>query len=133
MAGSMRLNIDDDVIVVRGKHAGSRGRVTSLSAGPPRSDKIAVALDHPVQRMLGPAISGRFDVVRADGAPGHAAFASIRWVRAPGRVASITRTPGGGVFARSADGRFVIWVRRYLGGDPGARSYRYYFAATDYG
>jgi hypothetical protein len=124
----MRLNVGDIVIVMRGKHAGRRGCVTSTSAGP-RSTEIAVALDHPVQRTV---TVDPFDVASADD-PERASMARIRWIRAPGRVASITRTPGGGVYARSEDGRFVVWTRRHLGGVRGERSYRYSFEATDYG
>jgi len=51
MAGLVHLKIDDDVIVVRGDHAGRRVRMTLLSTGP-RSSKIAVPLGHPAQRML---------------------------------------------------------------------------------
>jgi len=58
---------------------------------------------------------------------------AIRWKRYPGRTAEICRTPGGGPYAKSEDGRFVIWVSRYLGGDAGRRSYSFHFSAVDYG
>lgn len=57
---------DDEVIVVRGKYAGMRGRVVGTQAGP-TFDKVGVALDHPVHRLLGPAILKANDVVPAGG------------------------------------------------------------------
>jgi hypothetical protein len=57
---------------------------------------------------------------------------AIKWKRYPGGVANITRTPGGGAYAKSEDGRFLIHVSRYLRGDPGDRSYVYHFSAVDY-
>lgn len=45
----------DPVIVIRGKHEGSRGHVTHVGSGP-HGDKVSVQLDHPVQAMLGPAL-----------------------------------------------------------------------------
>lgn len=56
----------------------------------------------------------------------------IKWTRYPGGIAKITRTPGGGAYAKSADGRFMIFVSRYLRGDPGYRAYVYHFSAVDY-
>ncbi len=58
--------------------------------------------------------------------------ASTAWTRYPWRVAEICSV-GGGPYAKSKDGRFVLWVQRSRGGDPGNRSYSYYFSAVDYG
>lgn len=45
----------DKVEVLRGKQKGLEGTVTSVGSGP-GGDQVSVALDHPVQRMMGPAI-----------------------------------------------------------------------------
>jgi hypothetical protein len=45
----------DHVIVISGKYRNIGGTVTHVASGP-RGDKVAVALDHPVHRMMGPAI-----------------------------------------------------------------------------
>ncbi len=59
----MREEDEHEVIVVRGKYAGMRGRVVSKEG--PGFDHIGVLLDHPVQRLLGPAILKAKDVVPA--------------------------------------------------------------------
>ena len=56
---------------------------------------------------------------------------TIRWKMIPGGAAEISRTPGGGPYAKSEDSRFIIWVSRYL--PRGGRSYSYHFSAVDYG
>ena len=59
--------------------------------------------------------------------------AAIRWSKYAGGAAKISQTPGGGPYAKSADGRFIIWVLRYRGGDHGDRHYTHHFCAVDYG
>jgi hypothetical protein len=50
----------------------------------------------------------------------------------PGSVASMcSNASNSGVYASSADGRFVVWVRRRMVGDKGRRSYHYTFEAVD--
>jgi hypothetical protein len=59
--------------------------------------------------------------------------APIRWKKYPGGVAEIGRTPGGGPYAKSDGGRFVIWVNRFMGPPSSNRSWRHFFIAYDYG
>lgn len=59
--------------------------------------------------------------------------ASIRWIKSPGRIAELAASPGGGVYAQSADKRFMVSVHRFMTGDAGRRQYLYYFTAVDYG
>ena len=40
---------------------------------------------------------------------------------------------GMGPYSKTEDGRFMIYVSRYLQGQPGNRSYVYHFSAVDYG
>lgn len=55
----------------------------------------------------------------------------IKWKKVPGGIAKIGIT--GGACMVSEDGRFAIYVRRYLQGNPGNRSYAYHYQAVDYG
>jgi hypothetical protein len=57
---------------------------------------------------------------------------AIHWKKFPGSVAQMTRVPGGSLYSKSADGRFMIFVTRSLQGQPGDRSYVYHFSAVDY-
>lgn len=85
----------------------------------------------PVRKVAKP--SGASANLPRRGARSHGdAAPPIRWKRYPGGAAEIGRTPGGGPYAKSDGGRFVIWVSRYMGGPPGDRSYRYSFSAVDY-
>jgi hypothetical protein len=59
----MREEDEHEVIVVRGKYAGMRGRVVSKEGA--GFDHVGVLLDHPVQRLLGPAVIKATDVVPA--------------------------------------------------------------------
>lgn len=59
--------------------------------------------------------------------------ASIRWVKSPGRAAELASSPGGGIYAMSADKRFLVAVHRFMTGDKGRRQYLIYFTAVDYG
>ena len=54
----------------------------------------------------------------------------IKWKRVPGGVAKISIV--GGACMKSEDGRFVIYVTRYLQGERGRRSYVYHYAGIDY-
>jgi hypothetical protein len=56
--------------------------------------------------------------------------AGLKWKKFPGGAAKIGIV--GGPYAKTEDGRFMIFVRRYLQGEPGARSYAYHFSAVDY-
>lgn len=47
--------VGDKVKIHQGPHKGHTGKVTHIASGP-RGNQISVDLDHPVQRMLGPAI-----------------------------------------------------------------------------
>ncbi len=58
---------------------------------------------------------------------------SVRWELAKGGLAKAASSPGGGIYARSEDGRFTITVTRHRRGDPGRREYVYAFSAVDYG
>ena len=49
------FHVGDPVIVIGGREKGLRGTVTFVGSGP-RGDKVSVALNHPVQAMLGPAL-----------------------------------------------------------------------------
>ncbi len=57
---------------------------------------------------------------------------AIQWKKFPGSLASMTRS-GGAPYAKSQDERFMVFVNRYLQGQPGDRSYVYHFSAVDYG
>ena len=55
---------------------------------------------------------------------------ALHWKKFPGGAAKIGII--GGPYAKTEDGRFMIFVRRYLQGQPGDRSYAYHFSAVDY-
>jgi len=61
--------------------------------------------------------------------PGH--HKVIKWIKFPGGAAKIAVV--GGPYAKSEDGRFMVYVRRYLQGEPGNRTYSYHFSGVDYG
>jgi hypothetical protein len=44
----------DKVEVTKGKQKGLKGTITYVGSGP-KEDQVSVELDHPVQRMMGPA------------------------------------------------------------------------------
>lgn len=50
------------------------------------------------------------------------------WVKTPGGLAGITKGSGGGVYARSADGRARVYVHRYR--KKGVKEYLYAFSAA---
>ena len=60
------------------------------------------------------------------------ASSTLKWKKYPGSVAKMTQT-GMGPYSKTEDGRFMIYVSRYLQGQPGNRSYVYHFSAVDYG
>lgn len=49
------FRVGDEVEIIHGEHKGMYGRVEHVRSGP-HEDKVSVALDHPVQRAMGPAI-----------------------------------------------------------------------------
>lgn len=55
----------------------------------------------------------------------------IKWKRTLGGAAKAA-TSGGGIYAISEDGRFIVTVTRRMAGDPGRRSYHYTFSVVDY-
>lgn len=56
--------------------------------------------------------------------------ASLQWKKFPGGAAKIGII--GGPYAKTEDGRFMVYVRRSMQGNPGDRSYVYHFSAVDY-
>ncbi len=57
---------------------------------------------------------------------------NIKWTRTAGRLTKIAATVGPAIYAKSDDGRFIIWVYRCMLGTQGRRQYHYTFSATDY-
>jgi hypothetical protein len=53
--GSHAFKTGNHVTIISGKYRGISGTVTHAASGP-RGDKVSVALDHPVHRMMGPAV-----------------------------------------------------------------------------
>ena len=89
--------------------------------------------ERPVRKVAKPEGASANLMRRRARSHGDTAVAPIRWKNYPGGAAEISRTPGGGPYAKSEDGRFIIWVSRSMGGPPGDRSYRYHFGGVDYG
>jgi hypothetical protein len=61
-----------------------------------------------------------------------AATATIRWIRSPGKLRDLATLPGGGIYAKSSDGRFIIWVRKFITGDKGYRKDLFIYSIADY-
>jgi len=53
----------------------------------------------------------------------------LRWRKYPGGRAKLAQLPGGKPYAKSEDGRFIIWVSRYR---RAAQGDAHYFSAVDY-
>lgn len=52
---------------------------------------------------------------------------AIRWHKTP-----LAKIKDSGIYAKSEDGRFLVFARRYRHGQPGDRKYTYFFSAVDY-
>jgi hypothetical protein len=79
------FRVGDHVAVTAGREKGLRGYVRGLRSGPGR-DKVSVALDHPVQAMLGPAI---LDPAHLRHNPGTAPRFSVLYYRSSGTIDSL--------------------------------------------
>jgi hypothetical protein len=62
----------------------------------------------------------------------HESVPRLEWIKTPGRVSEITATAGdSGLYAKTSDGHYHVWVSRRMAGYKGRRSYEYTFSVYD--